>query len=188
VFHARDFINHRRLVGWLGRYSAGSLVDAILFGDPRLGTRAETAELSRPMVEATVYRAIYDAEPGLEHMAAELPPEWADAFRAADEWRERLTSMPIADLARWQVEHSALVERGATTDEIIEHAAERMGPFGITEALMERVMGPDVAELSPKEGAWLIYAPVADALCSEWAWQVVEHARKLKQTQTTGGK
>jgi hypothetical protein len=187
VFRARDFINHRRHIGWLSRYSAESLIDAILFGDPRLGTRGETTELSRPMVEATVYRAIYDAEPGLEHMASEQPPAWADAFRAADEWRDRLASMPVAEAARWRVERGALVERGATTDEIIEHTAKRMAPFSITEALMKRVMGPDVVELSPEEREWLIYAPVADTLSSEWAWQVVEHIRKLKQAKQIEG-
>jgi hypothetical protein len=51
------------------------------------------------MGEATVYHAIFDVEPALEHMASELPSAWADAFRAADEWRDRLLGMPIEAVA-----------------------------------------------------------------------------------------
>jgi hypothetical protein len=29
VFRARDFIDHRRLIGWLSRYSVENLIDAI---------------------------------------------------------------------------------------------------------------------------------------------------------------
>jgi hypothetical protein len=189
VKHARSMIALFRLQGYLSKWTAAELIEAVVSRPhDAAGVGSEVEGRSLSLIESEVWRAVHDGGPDVEHLAGELPPEWADALAAADEWRERLTSMPIADLARWQVEHGALVERGASTDEIIEHAAERMGPFGISEELMERVMGPDVAENSPKEGAWLIYAPVADALCSEWAWQVVEHVRKLKQTQTTGGK
>jgi hypothetical protein len=184
VFRARDFINHRRLIGWLSRYSAENLIDAILFGDPRLGTRGETTELSRPMVEATVYRAIYDVEPGLEHMASELPPAWADAFRAADEWRDRLLGMPIEAVAVWVRANRALMRPGME-EEIVALAAKHMGPYGISEELLERVAGPDRNVHDGEEGHWMIYTPVADALCSKWAWKVTEQVRKL---DVLGGK
>jgi hypothetical protein len=37
--------------------------------------------------------------------------------------------------------------------------------------------------LSPDQGGWLIYAPVADDLASEWAWRVRERIRQLDETE-----
>jgi hypothetical protein len=179
VFRARDFIDHRRLIGWLSRYSAENLIDAILFGDPRLGTRGETTELSRPMVEATVFRAIFDEEDGMAHMQAELPGPWREAFQAADEWRERLLSVPTAEVAVWVRAHRTLIKERATADEMLALALKTVGPYGITEEVLERVCGPDRDLLSGQEAHWLLYLPVSGVLRSDWAWHVREQVRKL---------
>jgi hypothetical protein len=177
VFHARDFINHRRLVGWLGRYNAESMIDAIV-GD---------TELSRPMVEHTVYRAIYDGEAGLQHMQTELPDKWADAFRAADEWREKLASVPVEVAAVWVRAHRTLIkERGSQArDEMLALDKKHMSPYGITEELLERVCGPDRDLLPAQEAHWMVYSPIAGVLRSDWAWEIQQRVEKLDEI---GGK
>jgi hypothetical protein len=186
VFRARDFIGHRQLIGWLSRYSAEDLIDAILFGDPRVGTRGETTELSPRMVEATVYRAIFDEEDGMAHMQAELPPAWADAFRAADEWRERLLSVPTAEAAVWVRAHRTLIKERGTGDEMLALALKTVGPYGVTEELLERACGPDRDLLVGQEVHWMVYSPIANVLCSsDWAWEIRERVKKLDEL---GGK
>jgi hypothetical protein len=169
VFLARDFIGHRRLLGSLECYSAKSLIDAIL-GD---------TELSRVLVEHTVYRAIHDGEAGLEHMASELPDEWADAFRAADEWRARLLSVRTAHVAAWVRAQRTLIKGQGSADQMLALALETMEPYGITEELLERVAGPDRNVHDGEEAHWTVYAPVADILCSSWGWAVLEEVKAL---------
>ena len=118
---------------------------------------------------AEVYLAVRSREEGLENL--ELPSEWAEVLAAADEWREKMLAVPIKELARWVRANRRAIERGAEA-EIDALASRYLGPYGIDEGLLERVVGPDRAVLSSEERAWLIHAPLADDMCSEWAWRV----------------
>jgi hypothetical protein len=192
VKHTRSMIALFRIQASLAGESAERLLERIAAYPHAPGTLAGEAEAegrSLALIESELWRAVYHGEEGLEHMAGEMPDAWRDALAAADRWRDRLTGMPIEALAPWVIANRALMQREATGEEMVALFAEHLAPHGITKALMERVMGPDVVELSPEERGWLIYAPVADTLSSEWAWQVVEHIRKLKQAmQIEGGK
>jgi hypothetical protein len=181
VGHARDMIALFRLQGSLAGESAARLIERIAAYPHDPGTTAGEAKAegrSLALIEVELWRAVYHGEEGLEHMAGEMPDAWRDALAAAGRWRDRLTGMPLEAVARWVIANRALKERG--TGEIV---AKHMGPFGIDEPLLERVMGPDVAVLSPDQGGWLIYAPVADDLASEWAWRVGERIRQLDETE-----
>jgi hypothetical protein len=185
VEHTRDMIALFRLHGSLAGESAARLIERIAAyphdpGKPAGEAKAEGRSLA--LIEVELWRAVYHGEEGLEHMAGEMPDAWRDALAAADRWRDRLTGMPLEAVARCVIANRALKERG-TGEEIVALTAKHMGPFGIDEPLLERVMGPDVAVLSPDQGGWLIYAPVADDLASEWAWRVGERIRKLDETE-----
>jgi hypothetical protein len=94
--------------------------------------------------------------------------------------------MPIEAVAVWVRANRALMQREATGEEIDALAAKHLGPlrpYGIDKRLLERAVGQDAGGLSPAEGGWMIYAPVADDLCSEWAWRVREQVRKLDETE-----
>jgi hypothetical protein len=181
VEHARDMIALFRLQGSLAGESAARLIERIAAYPHDPGTTAGEAKAegrSLALIESELWRAVYHGEEGLEHMAGEMPDAWRDALAAAVRWRDRLTGMPLEAVARWVIANRALMERG--TGEIV---AKHMGPFGIDEPLLERVMGPDVAVLSPDQGGWLIFAPIADDLASEWAWRVGERIRQLDETE-----
>ena len=181
VEHARDMIALFRLQGSLAGESAARLIERIAAyphdpGKPAGEAKAEGRSLA--LIEVELWRAVYHGEEGLEHMAGEMPDAWRDALAAAGRWRDRLTGMPLEAVARWVIANRALKERG--TGEIV---AKHMGPFGIDEPLLERVMGPNVAVLRPDERGWLIFAPFAEDLASEWAWRVGERIRKLDETE-----
>jgi hypothetical protein len=175
VFVARDFIGHRRLLGTLSGYNAESLIDAIL------ETLADTTgEQSRVLVAHVVFRSIYDQEPGFEGMQEDLPDEWRDAFRAADAWRERLLAVPVDQVAAWIRSQRTLIQKEASEEEMVSLALETVGPFGVSEELLERVAGPDRNVHDGEEAHWMVYSPVADILCSsDWAWAVREQVRTL---------
>jgi hypothetical protein len=185
VEHARDMIALFRLQGSLAGESAARLIERIAAypHDPSTPAGEAKAEgRSLALIEVELWRAVYHGEEGLEHMAGEMPDAWRDALAAADRWRDRLTGMPLEAVARCVIENRALKERG-TGEEIVALTAKHMGPFGIDEPLLERVMGPNVPVLSPDERGWLIFAPVAEDLASEWAWRVGERIRQLDETE-----
>jgi hypothetical protein len=181
VEHARDMIALFRLQGSLAGESAARLIERIAAYPHDPGTTAGEAKAegrSLALIESELWRAVYHGEEGLEHMAGEMPDAWRDALAAAVRWRDRLTGMPLEAVARWVIANRALRERGTR-----ESVAKHMGPFGIDEPLLERVMGPEVAVLSPDQRGWLIFAPVAEDLASEWAWRVGERIRQLDETE-----
>jgi hypothetical protein len=176
VFRARDFIALRRVQGELGRYSAQSMISEIV---------GKGEDLSRPMVEHTVYRAIFDEEKGLARLHSELPDAWRDAFVAGDEWRTRLLSVPVDVVAAWVRGERALLEEGATEDEMLALIAKHLGAYGIDEPLLERAAGPDRDLLEAQEAHWVLFQPIADILRSDWGWAVSEEVRRLDEV---GGK
>jgi len=179
VEHARDMIALFRLQGSLAGESAARLIERIAAYPHDPGTPAGEAKAegrSLALIEVELWRAVYHGEKELAHMAGEMPDAWRDALAAAVRWRDRLTGMPLEAVARCVIENRALKERGTG-----ESVAKHMAPFGIDEPLLERVMGPDVAVLSPDQRGWLIFAPVADDLASEWAWRVGERIKQLDE-------
>ena len=188
VKHTRSMIALFRIQGSLAGESAERLLERIAAYPHDPGTLAGEAEAegrSLALIEAELWRAVYHGEEGLEHMAGEMPDARRDALAAADRWRDRLLGIPIEAVAVWVRANRALKERG-TGEEIDALAAKHLGPlgpYGIDKRLLERAVGQDAGGLSPAEGSWMIYAPVADDLCSEWAWRVREQVRKLDETE-----
>jgi hypothetical protein len=80
--------------------------------------------------------------------------------------------MPPEVVARWWVESRTLRERGEPIAAINEHAASYEESYGITEALLERSLGPDADLLTDEEGHWMVSEAIADALCGEWGWAI----------------
>jgi hypothetical protein len=189
VKHTRSMIALFRIQGSLAGESAERLLERIAAYPHDPGTLAGEAEAegrALALIEAELWRAVYHGGEGLEHMAGEMPDAWRDALAAADRWRDQLLGMPIEAVAVWVRANRALMQREATGEEIDALAAKHLGPlgpYGIDKRLLERAVGQDAGGLSPAEGGWMIYAPVADDLCSEWAWRVREQVRKLDETE-----
>jgi hypothetical protein len=179
VKHARSLIALFRIQGSLAGESAERLLECIVsHPHDASGSGSEAGGRSLALIEAEFWRAVHAREEGLEHLA--LPPEWAEAFAAADEWRERMLAVPLEVLAHWVRAIRRLLERDAEA-EIDVLTAKHLGPYGIDLPLLEKAAGRDAGGLSPAEEAWMIHAPVADDLCSEWAWRVAEQVRKLNE-------
>jgi hypothetical protein len=182
VYHVGSMIRWLRMVGKIPA-NVEALIERILEAPDASGYRQAPEERSPAVTEAEVWRAVHNREPGLEHLAAEMPPEWADAFRAADEWRDKLLSMPLEAVARWVIANRRLMDQEeATGEKIVALAAAHMGPYGIDEPLLERVASPARGVHDAEAGGWMIHAPVADDLCSEWAWRVAERIRQLDES------
>jgi hypothetical protein len=183
VKHAREMIALFRIQGSLAGESAEQLLERIVsYPHDASGSGSKAGGRSLALIEAELWRAVYHGEERLEHMAGEMPDAWRESLAAGDVWRHRLTGMPVEAVARWVIANRALMERGSTGEEIVALAAKHMGPYGISEGLLERVAGPDRNVHDGEKAHWMIYAPVADALCSEWAWKVTEQVRKLDET------
>ena len=179
VKHTRCLVALFRIQGSLAGESAERLLERIAeHAYDASGSGSKAGSRSLALIEAEFWRAVHAREEGLEHL--ELPPEWAEVFAAADEWRERLLAVPLEALACWVRAIRCLLERDAEA-EIDALTAKHLGPYGIDLPLLEKAAGRDVGGLSPAEEAWMIHAPVADDLCSEWAWRVAEQVRKLNE-------
>jgi hypothetical protein len=179
--HARDRLALFRLQGGLERIdSAETLIERVMVTTPA------HEERSRPVTEAVILRAIYDREPGLEHLAEQVPDVWRAAFAASDTLAQRFVSMPPAVTAKWWIESRILREREASEAEINEHAATYERPYGITEELLTPALGPDADLLTDEERHWMVGESIADAMLGEWGWaiekQIVEQEKKAKQT------
>jgi hypothetical protein len=176
--HAREIIDHRRYVGWLGRYSAESLIDAILFGDPFFGPPTETTELSRDTVEFVVYGAIHAEEAGMEHMAAELTPAWAEVFEAGAELRRLYGAIPPETFAGSVFRRIDLKQRGATVEALERFDWGQCESYGITPALERRAAGSDLFEITKEEASWRVYEHTGPLTRGDWGWEVERHLEK----------
>jgi hypothetical protein len=177
--HARSIIDHRRYVGWLHRYSAESLIDAILYGDPFFNPPSETTELSRGSVEFVVYRAIHSGEEGMEHMAAELPPAWAATFEAGAEMCRLYGAIAPETFAGWIFQRIDLMERGAPEEELERFDRGHCEPQGITLALEQRAAGPDQDLITEEEARWRVDEHMVPLMQGDWGWEVEKHLDRL---------
>ena len=169
---ARSIIDHRRYVGWLGRYSAQGLIEAILYGDPFFGPPSETTELSRDTVEFVVYGAIHAGEEGMEHMTAELTPAWAEVFEAGAQLRRRYSSIAPETFAEWVFQRIDLKERGATEEELELFDRGKFEPLGITPAVEQRAAGSDLFEITEEEASWRVSEHTVPLMQGDWGWEL----------------
>jgi hypothetical protein len=180
----RSRIAWLRLVGKLSDFeSAEELIADVMTAPDGSGGRQPPEERSRTLVEREVFAAIWRQDEGLGHL--ELPPEWAEMLAAADEWRAKMLSVPVQELAHWVIAIRALIqqEAGEAGEKIDGLCAECLGPYGVDEQLLERVVGPDRAVLTSEEVGWMIHGPLQGDYCSEWAWQVGEAVREIDERE-----
>jgi hypothetical protein len=165
--------------------SAQELIQDIMQGPDGSGCQQPPEERSVVLVRWAVYFAIWRGDEGMTHLATQVPPEWVSMFRAAEEWRQKMLGVPTEILARWVLACRPFLqhERDGVDGEVDRITEEHLGPFGIDESLLERVVGRGVFDLSPEETGWLVYAPLADAYCSEWCWLTHEAVRKIDETK-----
>jgi hypothetical protein len=150
VKHARSLIALFRIQGSLAGESAERLLECIVsHPHDASGSGSEAGGRSLALIEAEFWRAVHAREEGLEHLA--LPPEWAEAFAAADEWRERMLAVPLEVLAHWVRAIRRLLERDAEA-EIDVLTAKHLGPYGIDLPLLEKAAGRDVGGPQPRRG------------------------------------
>jgi hypothetical protein len=186
AFHARERLAWLRMVGRVPG-DAEALIEEVMAAPDASGYMQPPEERSRPVTEAVIFRAIYYREPGLEHLAEQVPEEWSAAFEAAETLAQRFLSMPPAVVAKWWLEARTLRERGASDAEIAAHAASYERPYGITEELLTTALGPDREILDDQERHWIVGESIADAMLGEWGWaiekQIVEQEKKAKNTR-----
>jgi hypothetical protein len=165
--------------------SAQQLAQDILLGPDGSGCQQPPEERSSVLVRREVFFAIWCGTEGTAHLATQVPPEWASMFRAAEEWRQKMLAVPTEVLARWVLACRPFLqhERDGVDGEIDRITEEHLGPYGISEELLERVAGPDRDVLSPEEVHWLVYAPLADDYCSPWCWLTHEAVREIDQRE-----
>ena len=185
--HARSIIAHRRYVGWLGRYSAQSLIDAILYGDPLFNPPSETTELSRDTVEFVVFGAIHAREEGTAHMRPELTPAWGAIFEGGAELRRLYGAIAPETFAEWVFQRIDLKERGATEEELHLFDRGKFEPLGITPALERRAAGSDLFEITEEEASWRLSEHTVPLKEGDWGWRLEKRLqeRLLERRETT---
>lgn len=175
--------------------SAQQLVQDIVLGPDFSGCQQPPEERSSVLVRREVFFAAWCGDAGMAHLATQVPPEWSSAFRAGQEWREKMLSVPVTKLAEWVIACRPLIERypDGVDGEIDRVCEEFLGPYGISEELLERAAGVgSLGDLTSEETGWLVYAPLADDYCSEWCWLTHEAVREIdasgyeKQSVTKG--
>jgi hypothetical protein len=119
-------------------------------------------------IERVSARMAYDLEPPAAEMAC--PPEWREAFEAADELRERFMAVPTEALAEIFVVAHDLREGvlGDGGDGAIEGSAAELECWGITEELALRAVGPDVEEIPDKERMRRLREILVDFITASW--------------------
>jgi hypothetical protein len=123
-----------------------------------------------------VARAIYDQEEGTENMVC--PPEWRESFAAGEEFRERYVAMPDEALVEAFMRLQE-VEEG-DEDGLFTWNVQHGEPFGITEDLLERAVGPDFDEITEEERIRRLNVYLADDVCDEKEWRVCSQMNRLR--------
>jgi hypothetical protein len=123
-----------------------------------------------------VARAIYDREEGTENMVC--PPEWRESFSAGEEFRERYVAIPDGVLVEAFM-HLQEVEEG-DEDGLFTWNVQHGEPFGITEDLLERAVGPDFDEITKEERIRRLNVYLADDVCDEKEWRVCSQMNRLR--------
>jgi hypothetical protein len=144
--------------------------------DQLLSWRPAPSEVATRRVVAS---AIYDQEEGTENMVC--PPEWRESFAAGEEFRERYVAIP----------DEALVEAFMRLQEVEEDEEDRLAcwnvqhgePFGITEDLLQRAVGPDFDEITEEERIRRLNVYLADDVCDEKEWRVCSQMNRLREEE-----
>jgi hypothetical protein len=123
-----------------------------------------------------VARAIYDQEEGTENMVC--PPEWRESFAAGEEFRERYVAIPDEALVEAFMRLQE-VEEG-DEDGLFTWNVQHGEPFGITEDLLERAVGPDFGEITKEERIRRLNVYLADDVCDEKEWRVCSQMNRLR--------
>jgi hypothetical protein len=122
-----------------------------------------------------VARAIYDREEGTENMVC--PPEWRESFAAGEEFRERYVAIPDEALVK---AFMRLQEVEGDEDRPLAWNVQHGEPFGITEDLLERAVGPDFGEITEEERIRRLNVYLADDVCDEKEWRVCSQMNILR--------
>jgi hypothetical protein len=126
-----------------------------------------------------VARAIYDQEEGTENMVC--PPEWRESFAAGEELRERYVAIPDEALVEAFMRLQE-VEEG-DEDGLFTWNVQHGEPFGITEDLLERAVGPDFGEITEEERIRRLNVYLADDVCDEKEWRVCSQLNRLREAE-----
>ena len=126
-------------------------------------------------VRCVVAKAIYEQEEGTENMVC--PPEWREAFVAADELRERHARVPEETLARWAVmQHE--IEHGEP-HALAERIAAEGERYGITDELFLKALGPDADEITDEEIGRRTREILAEDYYGERGYLIQKHIDRL---------
>ena len=123
-----------------------------------------------------VARAIYDQEEGTENMVC--PPEWRESFSAGEEFRERYVAIPDGVLVEAFMRLQEVEE--SEEDGLFTWNVQHSEPFGITEDLLERAVGPDFGEITEEERIRRLNVYLADDVCDEKEWRVCSQMNRLR--------
>src|SRR5215208_988785 len=123
-----------------------------------------------------VARAIFDQEEGTENMVC--PPEWRGSFAAGEEFRERYIAVPEEALVEAFMRLQE-VEEG-DEDGLFTWNVQHGEPFGITEDLLQRAVGPDFDEITEEERIRRLNVYLADDVCDEKEWRVCSQMNILR--------
>jgi hypothetical protein len=121
-----------------------------------------------------VARAIYDQEEGTENMVC--PPEWRESFAAGEEFRERYVAIPDEALVEAFMRLQEVEEEDRFACWNVQHSE----PFGMTEDLLQRAVGPDFGEITKEERIRRLNVYLADDVCDEKEWRVCSQMNRLR--------
>jgi hypothetical protein len=141
--------------------------------DQLLSWRPAPSEVATRRVVAS---AIYDQEEGTENMVC--PPEWRESFAAGEEFRERYVAIPDGVLVEAFMRLQEVEE--SDEDGLFTWNVQHSEPFGITEDLLQRAVGPDFGEITEEERIRRLNVYLADDVCDEKEWRVCSQMNRLR--------
>jgi hypothetical protein len=142
------------------------------------GHRQPPEQRSLSVTRWEVMRAVYNRESGTQRM--QLPGSWQETFEAGEELAQLFRSMPPETVASWIVERNARKDAGAPDEELKQLDDKCLRPYGISEELEQRALGPDVEEISVSEKRWRMAEHTHDAFASPWGWEMHKHASRIE--------
>lgn len=145
--------------------------------------RAWRPPLDERTIERITARMAYYGQPPAAGMAC--PPEWREAFEAADELRERYLAVPPETLAGIFVAAHDL-EKGASNGRVEEDMAAELARWGITADLERKAVGPDSDEVPEEEHVRRLREALSDLFYGEKGFCVQQHiTRTLEERKGT---
>jgi hypothetical protein len=173
TLHARDVLRTLRRQGRLGHTTEEVIDQASAWRPP----------IDRAAIERELSRLIYGQEPAFEDMVC--PPEWREAFEAAEELRERYAAVPDEVLARWAIRQHDLEEGGPELEEVEQEIATEGGEeYGITDELMWKAVGPDAEEIPDEERQRRLMEILVDSFYGEQGWRVQQEIYRLMEERS----